>query len=162
MSISVVENGLYTIKDKFFQDYAGEPPYPYMHNDKECRPYFYLFKDKDGVLWVIPMSKQVDTYKRKIARIEATRGKGNCIFYHTGIIAGIERAFSIGDMFPVTEEYIKAPFTIGPNHYVVRDEKLLREIRSRAMKFLRLVEQGKVRSDLNIMDTKHRLLEGKK
>lgn len=151
----IIENGLYTVKDQFFMDFPG---YPYMDNKGECRPYFYLVKDKDEILWMIPMSTQVETYRKKIERIESKRGKGNCMFYYIGKIAGIERAFSIGDMFPVTDEYINAPFTIGPTHYIVKDADLRRSIHSRAMKFLRLVEQSFIRSDLNIMETKQKLI----
>lgn len=154
-NLTIVENGLYTVKDQFFSDFPG---YPYMDNKEGKRPYFYLLKDRDNIFWMIPMSSQVETYKRKISREEEKRGKGNCILFHTGIIAGIERAFSICDMFPVTEDYINAPFTIGPTHYIVRDEELKRAIHSRATKFLRLVEQNRLHSALNIMDTKRKLI----
>lgn len=157
--LSVIESGLYTVKDKFFKDFPG---YPYMDNKLECRPYYYLLKDTDEILWVVPMSTKVETYKRKIERIEAKRGKGNCIFYHVGVIAGIERAFSIGDMFPVTAEYINAPFTIDRIHYIVKNENLRRAIHSRAMKFLRLVEKGIIHSELNIMETKRELINRRK
>lgn len=153
--MSIIVNGLYTVKDRFFVDFPG---YPYMDNKNECRPYFYLVKDEDDILWMIPMSTKVETYQKKIVRIESKRGRGNCIFYYIGKIAGRERAFSIGDMFPITDEYINAPFTIGHTHYVVKDTSLRRAIHSRAMKFLRLVEQGIIHSDLDIMETKRKLM----
>ena len=94
----------------------------------------------------------------KIEREEAKRGKGNCIYYHTGMIASIERVFLIGDMFPVDESYIKAPFTIGETHYVVGNKKLKAEIYSKAMRFLRLVEQGVMKSRNDILGIKRVLL----
>lgn len=153
--MSVVESGLYTIKDQFFNDFPN--PF-YMDNKNERRPYFYLFKDTDGILWMIPMSSRVETYHTKIQKDESKRGKGNCILFYVGTIAGVERAFSICDMFPITEDYINAPFTISKTHYVVKDENLKRAIHSRAQRFLNLVKLGKLYSPLNIMDTKCKLL----
>lgn len=50
----------------------------------ERRHHYYALKDKSGIIWLIPMSTQVENYKRKIEREEIKRGKGNCIYYHIG------------------------------------------------------------------------------
>ncbi|NLW78558.1 MAG: hypothetical protein GXY32_03990 [Ruminococcaceae bacterium] len=153
--MGVVENGLYTVKDSYFEDFPNKY---FMDNKKGNRPYFFTLLDSDGIYWMIPMSKQVDTYRPKIAKEEAKRGKGNCIFYHIGVIAGAERAFSIGDSIPITADYIDSPYTIKEIHYVSRDQKMCRELRSKAMRFLKLVENGKIHTNVNIMAIKKKLL----
>lgn len=152
---NTVEHGLYSIKDKYFLDFKR--PY-WVDNKNEHRPYYYLLKDKDGILWVIPMSSQVDNYRAKIMRVEQKRGEGNCVYYHIGKVANIDRVFLIGDMFPVTAEYIKAPFTIGPIHYVIRDRALNSAIYSKAMRYLKLIESGVMKSRNDIIGIKRALL----
>lgn len=152
---NLIVHGLYSVSDKYFEDFKR--PY-WMDNKNENRPYYFLLQDKDGIYWVIPMSSQIENYKMKIEREEAKRGKGNCIYYHTGMIASIERVFLIGDMFPINESYIKSPFTIGENHYVVRNKSLNSEIYSKAMRFLRLIEQGVMKSRNDILGIKRVLL----
>lgn len=39
------------------------------------------------------------------------------------------RAALIGNMIPVTEEYIKGEFTISNRHYIVRDEESIKAIK---------------------------------
>lgn len=151
---ALVEHGLYKIRDQYFVDFKGN----WSDNKNENRPYYYLFQDKDGVFWVIPMSTQLENYKKKIAREEKKRGVGNCIYYHTGIVASKERVFLIGDMFPIDSQYIKAPFTIGSQHYVSRNKKLNAEIYSKAMRYLRLIEQGVMENRNNILGIKQILL----
>lgn len=129
-----------------------------MDNKNERRPYYYLLEDRDGILWVIPISSQVDNYRRKIEREERKRGRGNCIYYHIGALASGERVFLIGDMFPIHESYIKAPFTIGEKHYIIRNKKLNSAVRSKAMRYLKLIEGGVMKSRNDIMGIKKILL----
>lgn len=156
---SMVEHGLYSVKDKYFLDFKR--PY-WVDNKNEHRPYYYLLKDKDGIFWVIPMSSQTDNYRLKIERIEQKRGKGNCIYYHIGEVARIERVFLVGDMFPISVEYIKAPFTIGPHHYIVRNQKLNSDLYSKAMRFLKLIESGTIKSRNDIIGIKRVLLSNER
>ena len=155
---NLIVGGLYSVKDQYFQDFGRGY---WVDNKNEKRPYYYLIEDTDGVHWVIPMSSQINNYKRKISQIEQKRGAGNCLYYHTGKIASIERVFLIGDMFPISQDYIKAPFTISAVHYIVRDKKLKREIRTKAMRYLKLVEQGVMKSRNDIMGIKQALLARK-
>lgn len=154
----LVENGLYKVKDSFFSDFKS--PY-WVDNKTEDRPYYYLFMDKDNVPWVIPMSTQVENYRKKIEKEEQKRGKGNCIYYHIGMVAGGESVFLIGDMFPLSEAYIKGPYTINKLHYVSRNKKLNAEIYSKAMRYLRLIEQGVMKSRNDVLGIKRKLLEKK-
>ncbi len=157
--MSAIESGLYTVKDDYFRDF---PNSYFKDNKNERRPYFYLFKDKDDILWMIPMSSKVETYRPKIEREEAKRGKGNCDLFYIGVVSGIERVFSICDMFPITEDYIRAPFTISNVHYIVKNKSLNQAIYSRAMRFLALVQSGKMHSSTNIMEIKRQLLARKR
>ncbi len=153
--VNTVAHGLYSIKSKYFQDFKR--PF-WVDNKNEQRPYYYLLKDKDGISWVIPMSSQVNNYRAKITRVEQKRGEGNCVYYHIGKIANIERVFLIGDMFPVTDDYIKAPFIIGKSHYVVQDRKLNSAIYSKAVRYLKLIESGVMKSRNDIIGIKQVLL----
>lgn len=152
----LVFNGLYTIKNKYFSDFKCSY---WLDNKNENRPYYYLIKDKDDILWVIPLSSQTENYTRKIQREEAKRGSGNCLYYHIAPIASNDRVFLIGDMFPISREYIRAPFTISKQHYVIRNKKLNSAIYSKAMRFLKLVEQGLIETRNDIMGIKQVLLE---
>lgn len=152
---TLIEHGLYKIRDQYFSDFKGS----WSDNKNERRPYYYLFEDKDGIPWMIPLSTQVSNYKQKMLNIEAQRGKGNCIYYHFGPIASIERVFLIGDMFPVDIQYIKGPFIINSQQYICRDKALNRAIYSKAMRYLNLVETGVMKNRYDILGIKHTLLE---
>jgi hypothetical protein len=150
-------NGLYKIKPKYFLDF----PSPNWMEDKKGRPYYYCICDSDGIFWMIPLSSQVDNYKKKIAKEESKRGAGNCAYYHIGLIAGIERAFIISDMFPIADNYIDSAYTIGGRHYVAKDKNLVKGVRSRAMRYLNLVKSGAIKNQFDIMGIKRKLLNRK-
>lgn len=151
----LIVHGLYKVADQYFSDFQGH----WYDNKNENRPYYYLLEDTDGVSWVIPMSTQVENYKKKIEKIEEKRGPGNCLYYHIGVVAGVERVFLIGDMFPINSSYIKAPFIIGHHHYISRNKTLNFAIRTKAIKYLKLVEQGVINSRNDIMSIKQTLIE---
>lgn len=70
----IVEHGLYKIKDQYFADFKREH---WIDNKNENRPYYYLLKDTDGVMWVMPLSSQTENYKEKIKKVEEKRGEGS-------------------------------------------------------------------------------------
>lgn len=150
--------GLYVVKNEYFTDF---PDSGWMDNKGENRPHYYVLEDSDGILWMIPMSSQVESYRAKIHREEAKRGKGNCIYYHIGVVNGKERVFVISDMFPVTDEYILRPYTINKIPYIVKNSQLNAKLYSKAMKFIKLVEQKKMHSKHDIIGIKNKLLNGK-
>lgn len=150
--------GLYVVKDQYFLDF---PDPKWVDNKKETRPHYYALKDSDGVLWMIPMSSQVDNCRRKIARIEERRGKGNCIQFHIGKIAGKESVFKICDMFPVSEDYILRPYTIDEIPYVVKDRDLNKALYSKASRFIKLVSLEQIHCDHDIIGIKQVLLKKK-
>lgn len=151
-----IEHGLYNIKDSYFENF---PSKYFSDNKKEKRPHYYAFKDSDGILWCIPLSSQTSAYELKIKQY--LENHKICIFYHIGKINGVDRVFLIGNMFPVTEEYIKKPFTISKVHYVVKNKLLIKEIQKRAKKYITLVKYKKLKPNVNIMQIKEILMNNK-
>ena len=49
---------------------------------------------------------------------------------------GKENAFLIGDMFPITDKYIKKPYTFSGVHYVVQNKITLKEVQKRSARYL--------------------------
>lgn len=151
-------HGIYLVKDAYFDEFKSNG---WMWNKTESRPHYLALTDASGLVWMIPMSSQVENYKRKIAHIEKTRGEGNCLYYHIGVIAGKERAFIISGMFPVTAEYISHPYTLNKIPYVVSDEKLIRKLTSKTRRYLRLLEQGVMRDGNGVLQIREKLLNNK-
>ena len=150
--MDIIEYGLYNIKDKYFSDFKNNF---FVDNKCENRPHYCTFTDKKGTIWFIPLSTQTEPYKKKIEKDE--KKHGDCLFYHIGTISGIERVFLIGNMFPVTKEYIKKPYTINNIHYIVCNKNLIRQIHKKASKYLLLVEQGKLSPNVDILSIKEYL-----
>lgn len=151
----IKEHGLYTVNDKYFMDF---PSKYWMQNKSQNRPHYYSMKDPSGILWFIPMSTKVENYSKKIAKEEEKRGKGNCIFYQLGKVGGIQRAFIISDLFPMVPEYIIKPYTIKSVEYIVKDEPLNREIRSKAVKYVKLLESHVLRDRNEILKIRNELI----
>jgi len=152
--MTITQNGLYIVSDAYFERFKSE----YLPDNKqEKRPYYYAFADKDGVIWFVPLSSQTENYRAKIERDELRHKK--CLFYHIGKIAGIDRVFMIGNMFPATEAYIKQEFVIAGEHYIVGNEQLIKEVRTRAARYLSLVKAGKLKPNVDIMSIKKILQE---
>lgn len=156
VKMNIVEFGLYSVLDQYFTDYQSE----FLCDNKgENRPYYCSIIDSDGIIWLIPLSTQIDSYKQKIARDEQKFGAGGCLLYHTGTIMGKERVFLIGNMFPVTDTYIKKPYTFSNIHYIIQNQDLIKQVGKRANKFLALVKQGRFKPNLDIIKIKTDLLK---
>ncbi len=137
MEIDIVENGVYFLKDQYFADF----PDPYlMRNDNEQRPHYYALRDaKTGFLWMVPFTKspkKLEDYKRRIRR------DGRCDIYHPTFIGGIHGLLLIVDMIPVTESYIKKPYTISGIPVVFKDTSDIKSINSKARKIIALIRRG--------------------
>lgn len=157
--VQLVVNGLYNVKDAYFDEfkgYASSSSGNFCDNKKEKRPYFFAFKASNGIIWFIPLSTQVGKYEDKIQRYEE-KGK-ECIFYCTGMIGKEKNAFLIGDMFPITEKYIKKEYFKFGSHYIVQNEYMLKEIHKKASRYLSLVKQGKLRPFVDILSIEQKLL----
>lgn len=149
--------GLYIIDDAFFSKFDRD--HKLMMNKNERRPHYCGIVSDNGVVWLVPLSTQVDKYKKSVEAAEAKHGKGKCVFYYIGKIKGEERAFLIGDAFPCTEEYIKKPFTIAGVPYIVRNQKDVAAVRQRLSRFIALVRSGKLHPNANIMSIEKALLK---
>ena len=152
--MNITENGLYSVHDKYFEDFKSKW---FCDNKSENRPYYVSFIDNDNITWLIPLSSQVDNYKKKISEYE--KNNKTCILYHIGKIMGKEKAFLIGNMFPVSEEYIKKPYTFSGIHYVIKDTKLIKELNKKAKRYILLVEQNKLHPKVDIMSIHNKLKE---
>lgn len=147
--MDIVQYGLYNISDTYFVDFK-DISNDFSYNKNENRPNYLSYQD-DGIIWFIPMSSQVTKYKSKIESDEEKYGEGNCIFYYTGNIAGKEKVFLIGKMFPLTEKYIKKPYTIGNTHYILKNSTDVHNIHKRVSKYISLVKNNKIKPQINIM-----------
>ena len=148
------EHGLYIISDKFFERFPRDE---WVSNKSQSRPFYFAIR-KDDLLWMIPLTTKTDKIKEKIKRIEEKKGEGKCLYYDVGLIAGIERGFKIGDIFPITEEYIVRAYTIKEKPYVVQDKNLIERIERKAKSFINMVENGWIKSSINIVEIKAELL----
>lgn len=155
--MKVTNYGLYNVKDEYFNKYRSSY---FSDNKSENRPYYLSFIDNDGIIWLIPLSSQVDSYDSKIKAEVQKRGK--CLFYHIGKVHGEDRVFLIGNMIPVTDYYILKEYTYSNIHYIVVNKKLIKDITIRAKKFLTLVSYGKLKSNVDIMAIKEDLLNNLK
>ena len=141
--------GLYIVKDEFFERF--DKKHNLMDNKQERRPYYFGLEDKNGIIWLVPLSSKVEKYSSAIARYETRLGEGRCIFYYIAKVKDAERAFLIGDAFPCTEYYIKKPFTVKGAPYVIKNEKDIKALRSKLSQFLVLVRNGKLHPNANIL-----------
>lgn len=146
------------MSDSFFEQYANSR---YMDNKAEKRPHYFAIPDKTGVLWMIPLSSRVEKYKALIQVAESKHGRGRCVKYMVLPIYGKDRAFLICDMFPVLPEHVLRPYTLNGSPYVMRNKKICNEIRRKALAYLNMVESGALHSDLDILETKAKLLKHK-
>ncbi|MCM1288303.1 MAG: hypothetical protein NC240_08320 [Clostridium sp.] len=131
--------GFYIIKDKFFEDMSD----PYLKGNKAGnRPHYYCFEDTStGIYWMIPLSSQIDKYKRIMVAKEKA-GKPCDIIHLAKLDDSRESAFLIQDMFPIIEEYIEREYTIAGNHLMLTSEHTIREIEHKAKRVLGMLKRG--------------------
>lgn len=107
---------------------------------------------------MIPLSTQVATYQKKIEKDEKKHGM--CLYYHIGKIAGQDRVFLIGNMFPVSGKYIKKEYTMSGTHYVIQNQSLLKEIQKRVKKYIALIERQKMKPSIDVLGIRKKLTRG--
>jgi hypothetical protein len=151
--MDVKQHGIYLLSDTYFAKYdTGKM----MDNKRENSPH-YVAIEIDSVLWMIPISSKVEKYQEKIEKAEKNGKK--CLFYHVGRFAGKNCAFLIGDMIPVTEQYIAREYTISGIPYVIREEALNRKLVQKAKRYLLLVRQGRIKPYVDILAIERSLAE---
>ena len=131
--------GFYIIKDKFFEDMSD----PYLKGNKAGnRPHYYCFEDTSrGIYWMIPLSSQIDKYKRIVEKKEKA-GKPCDIIHIVKLDDSRQSAFLIQDMFPITDEYIEREYTIAGNHLMLTSEHTAKEIEQKAKKVMGMLKRG--------------------
>lgn len=132
-------NSFYIIKDEFFEEMQE----PYLKGNKaENRPHYYCFSDDNtGLYWVIPLSHKIEKYQAFINK-RAAEGKQCDIFYIAHLDNDTDSVFTIGDMFPITKEYILREYTIAGIPFKLTRESDINEINRRAKKVLALLRKG--------------------
>lgn len=95
----------YHIKEEFFDVIQDK----YLMSNKEngnYRPHFYAIQDKKNpdLYWMIPISSQIEKYKKIVESKKKKFGKCNTIII--GKFAGKENAFLIQNTFPIIAKYI--------------------------------------------------------
>lgn len=149
----MVPHGLCIIEDCYFSDF---PSIRHMDNKHESRPYYLAVQGSDKIIWMVPISHQVEKYKGKIARDEQRHG--HSIFCCVGKIKGEERAFLTGNVIPVTEAYIKRPFTVNGVPYIIQDKELIKQIQYNVGRYIALVRQGRLSPAVDIIGIERVLL----
>ena len=131
--------GIYKIKEQFFEDFPDEN---LKENKGENRPCYYCFRDvKSDLLWMIPMSNQIEKYKRIIE--ERQKKNKPCDILHVAKLDnGRESAFLIQDIFPVSEKYILSEYTFNGNALTITSDALAETIEHKAKTILLLIRKG--------------------
>lgn len=147
--MSPVNHGVYLISDAYFQKF---PSAAWMQNKNQTRPHYYAVQDPSGLYWMVPMSSKVDKYRSKIQSEESKYGVGNCVYYHVGKVHGRDSAFVISGMLPITEQYILRPYEMLGAPVIVQNVQLNRQLRSRVVRYLRLLEQHRLRDENHVLN----------
>lgn len=153
----IQEFGFYIIADKFFEDF----PDPYLKGNKsENRPHYFAFQDnKTGLFWMIPLSSRVDKYRNIIQKRQQSNRP--CDIYHIAKLDDDRTSvFLIGDMFPLTEEYILRPYTIRQNHLRLTSEAQIKQLFAKSRKVFTLLHKGIVFSPTapKVLDIEQQLI----
>lgn len=135
----MVNRGLYIIRDKFFEDF----PDPYLKTNKyENRPCYFCYQEKtNDLLWMIPMSKQIEKYKGIIYN-KLKENKPCDILHVAKLDNGQESAFLIQDMFPIIDTYILKEYTINGSILKVTSDALAEVIEKKARTVIMLIRKG--------------------
>ncbi|MDO5151506.1 MAG: hypothetical protein Q4D76_19310 [Oscillospiraceae bacterium] len=151
------KHAFYIIKDEFFVRFND----PFLKGNKEeNRPHYYCFQDNtEGIYWVIPMSSRVEKYKKIIVK-KKEQNKPCDILHICRLSSGIENVFLIQDMFPVTENYILRPYTIGENILTLTKDKDIKVVEKKALRIKNMIENGKrfIPYQVDAMKIKNELL----
>lgn len=101
----------YHIKDVFFETIKDDKLMSNKEN-QNYRPHYYAIQDvkNSDILWMIPISSQVEKY-RKIIESKVER-YGKCDTIILGSFGGKENAFLIQNAFPIKSKFLDHVHTI--------------------------------------------------
>ncbi len=140
-----IKNGyLYFIKDAFYEDYPHNDLKPNKSVDENDnvhnRPCYYAFQEND-ILWMVPVSSQIQKYERIYNR-KIKNGK-DCDTIVFGYVKGNKNAFLIQNMIPVTENYVNNIYIDKSTGLPVElNKNLKKEINAKVRKVLRLTRNN--------------------
>lgn len=130
----------YHIKESYF-DKVNDDKLMKNKENGNYRPTYYCYKEADSqLIWVVPMSTQVEKF-RKIAQKSIDK-YGECNGIYIDKFDGKENAFLIQNMFPITEKYISHIHTRNNNPVPV-NANIKKEVKKRVNKALALLKKGK-------------------
>ena len=110
------------------------------HEGGAYRPTYFTTKDKrTGLLWVIPMSRQVNKFSQYVQK-DISR-YGECLKIVIGDYTGVKAVFLLQNMFPILPKYIDHIHLIKNNPVPV-NSNLQSIINSNFRKILRLHRKG--------------------
>ena len=114
MNINEIKPGyVYHIKDLYFE-VAQDTKLMKNHESGAYRPAYLCLKDrKTGLLWVIPMSSQIEKFRTIVEKDTVRYGK--CVKIYIGEYANKQNAFLFQNMFPILPKYISHIHTIQQN-----------------------------------------------
>ena len=116
-----------------------------LDGEKHRRPCCYSFKlenDRNNILWVIPVSSQIDKYQKEYKK--SMDKYGICDNVSFGYILGRQVAFLPQNLFPVTEEYISNIYIDKNTDLPVKiQDRLCSELNAKARKKIRYNQRGK-------------------
>lgn len=127
-----------TVKEEFFEDF----PDPFLHQNKQGKRPHYLVEaaENEKILWLIPLSSKVRKYE-KIMRDKKRKGKP-CDGVYVCEVGKRKQVFVIQDMFPITKEYLEAPFIIDDQPYRLSNERHIKNINRKANCIKLLAKKG--------------------
>lgn len=152
--MEVKEGYVYHIKDEYFE-IVNDKTLMRNHENGKARPTYFCIRDKDtDILWFIPMSSQVEKYKK--LRNEKIKKYGNCDSILIKEFLGKESVFLLQNMFPTIEKYVDHIHIVNgvESRVISRIEK---ELEVSFNKLMNLIKHGKkviftdVDNDLKIM-----------
>lgn len=132
----LLETGyVYHIKNEYFE-FVKDDKLMKNHENGSSRPTYFCIKNKESkILWFIPMSSKVEKYRK--LQNQKIQKNGICDTIVIGKYRGIETAFLIQNIFPITEKYIDHIDTIR-NQAVAVVEGTKKEITSKVNKIFKL------------------------
>lgn len=129
---------VYLIKDEYFE--LIDDPYLVQNKDENRPTYCALTDEETGLIWMIPISSQLEKHQKTHDSFIERFGK--CDRIHITEIADNKMAFLIQDMFPVSEKYILRAYTIGNVDLIIPKPKA-KEIEAKFKSLKPVILKGK-------------------
>lgn len=141
-----IEDGrFYFVNDEFMNKYGEK--YKLMKNKESgnSRPCYFCFKDKENkkIIWFVPISRQVDKYK-KIYNEKMIKYKKEPLNFVFGRVRNDDSVFLIQNMFPCIEKYIEHKYTINKTDDVTVFEETKIKVLHSARTLLRITREKNV------------------